>query len=545
MPYQVPATTFVRCQSCQKPLKYTGKKLHITCPVCGSIVTTNVRKSPSIEVDGLALSSNANGKGKTLLVVGMAFCLFLFCCFVWWISSPAVLVDESSVQTPPNSKSELSLRASPSDDLTDLYAERTARYKQQLLEWNRLTDSNAGIDAERANVEFRIQSLEREKPLSPPENRGRLWTSKDNKFTTFGLLVDTNYHFATIRKEDGKTIRVPKTRLIDSDRAYIESNFDDASAYEKRLMTWNANMQSLVDERLSIELRLSAVNKPKPMLPTKSEFVKELESARAKGIEQLQIAKALEERKAFETKVRANEITNSIGMKLVLIQAGSFTMGAPMEEAERQESEVPHQVTINDSYFLGVYEVTQGQYEKVMGNNPSGFKGINNPVEKTNWDDAVSFCKKLSELPEEKVSKREYRLPTEEEWEYACRAGSSTSISFGATAKSLESYAWFAENSERKTHPVGMKMPNAWGLYDMHGNVWERCQDLYADYPSAVATGPVGPERVNRGGSWAYPAVYCRAAGRAGWDATSRTNDCGFRIALNLPSKQPESAVSK
>ena len=112
-------------------------------------------------------------------------------------------------------------------------------------------------------------------------------------------------------------------------------------------------------------------------------------------------------------------ITNSIGMKLVLIHPGSFTMGSPMNEVGRRDNEMQHEVTISKSYYLGLYEVTQGQYENVMGSNPSRFKGSKNPVEMVSWDDAVSFCKKLSELPEEKAAGREYRLPTEAEWEYA------------------------------------------------------------------------------------------------------------------------------
>ncbi len=166
-------------------------------------------------------------------------------------------------------------------------------------------------------------------------------------------------------------------------------------------------------------------------------------------------------------------ITNSIGMKLVLIHAGSFTMGSPVGEVGRKVSESEHEVMISKSYYLGVYEVNQDEYEKVMGNNPSISKGANNPVQPESWFGAVSFCTKLSELPEEKAAGREFRLPTEAEWEYACRATSSAAYCFGDTAELLEEYAWFGE-PRGKTHPVGSKKPNRWGLYDMHGNVWER-----------------------------------------------------------------------
>jgi formylglycine-generating enzyme required for sulfatase activity len=195
------------------------------------------------------------------------------------------------------------------------------------------------------------------------------------------------------------------------------------------------------------------------------------------------------------------EITNSIGMKLVLIPKGTFMMGSPKSDEGRQWDETQHEVTISKDYYLGVYEVTQAQYEKVMGKNPSYFQGakVGNenadlPVENVSWDDTVEFCKKLSDLPEEKKAGRVYRLPTEAEWEYACRAGGVTAFSFGESSESLGDYAWFDENSRRQTHPVGQKKPNAWGLYDLHGNVWEWCSDRYGEYPQGAVSDPPCPE---------------------------------------------------
>ena len=239
---------------------------------------------------------------------------------------------------------------------------------------------------------------------------------------------------------------------------------------------------------------------------------------------------------------KPTESTNSIGMKLILIPAGSFTMGSPVGEVGRMFDETPHRVTLTKSYYLGSYEVTQDQYEKVMGSNPSTFKGAKNPVEMESWDDAISFCKKLSELPDEKAAGREYRLPTEAEWEYACRAGSTTTYSFGDRAESLGEYAWFKENAGNETHPVGEKKPNRWGLYDMHGNVWEWCQDWYTGYPPAASTDPQGPDggegwfdplRVVRGGTGLHDADYCRSARRVGIDPSNRTYILGFRVALS------------
>jgi formylglycine-generating enzyme required for sulfatase activity len=244
------------------------------------------------------------------------------------------------------------------------------------------------------------------------------------------------------------------------------------------------------------------------------------------------------------------KITNSIGMKLVLIPKGTFTMGSPIEEKGRFGHEEQHEVTISQDYYLGVTEVTQAQYEKMMGKNPSYFQGakVGNantalPVENVSWDDAVEFCKKLSDLPEEKKAGRVYRLPTEAEWEYACRSGSKSAYSFGESSKSLGDYAWFDENSNGQTHPVGQKKPNAWGLYDMLGNVWEWCSDWYGEYPKGAVSDPTGPikgsDRVLRGGGWYDGAAYCRPADRVGLVPSLRYS-FGFRLALS-PSGIPQS----
>ena len=242
-------------------------------------------------------------------------------------------------------------------------------------------------------------------------------------------------------------------------------------------------------------------------------------------------------------------ITNSIGMKMVLISAGAFTMGSPIEEVGRLANETPHEVTISKSYYLGAYEVNQEQYEKVMGNNPSEFKGAKNPVEMVTYEDAVHYCKKLSELAEEKAAGREYKLPTEAEWEYACRVGSNTAFHFGDIEESLLEYAWFAKNAGGKTNLVGEKKSNARGLYDMHGNVCEWCQDWYADYPSSATNDPQGPNggtyKVVRGGGWLNGAGRCRSAFRSWRGPSNRDLSLGFRVALIPPTKKPESPSPK
>jgi formylglycine-generating enzyme required for sulfatase activity len=239
------------------------------------------------------------------------------------------------------------------------------------------------------------------------------------------------------------------------------------------------------------------------------------------------------------------EIANSIGIKLVLIPKGTFMMGSPESEQGRdKDEETQHEVTISKDYYLGVYEVTQTQYEKVMGKNPSYFQGavVGNenadlPVENVSWNDAVEFCKKLSDLPEEKKAGRLYRLPTEAEWENACRAGSKTACAFDDEEGLPPEYGWFKRNSSDRTHTVGLLEPNAWGLYDMHGNVWECCSDRYGDYPKGAVSDPTGPKvgslRVYRGGGWIIEAADCRSADRFRIDPSLRNRNYGFRLALS------------
>jgi formylglycine-generating enzyme required for sulfatase activity len=233
-----------------------------------------------------------------------------------------------------------------------------------------------------------------------------------------------------------------------------------------------------------------------------------------------------------KTPVELPESADSIGMEFKLIPAGTFTMG---------EKNKARDVTLTKPFKMGVHEVTQAQYEQVMKNNPSSFKGAENPVEQVSWEDAVEFCRKLSELSAEKAAGNVYRLPTEAQWEYACRAGTTTQFSFGDDESDLGDYAWYRENSASKAHPVGGKQPNAWGLYDMHGNVWEWCQDWYDDYPSGAVTDPTGPAsgsyRVYRGGSWRRTAGSCRSASRGRHFPSSRYYDRGFRVSLSPSGK--------
>ena len=237
----------------------------------------------------------------------------------------------------------------------------------------------------------------------------------------------------------------------------------------------------------------------------------------------------------------AVEITNSIGMKLKLISAGEFRMGSPDSDSDALDDEKPqHLVKITKPFYLGVYEVTQQQYEQVMGVRPwQGMDDVQErrdyPATHVSWNDAVEFCRKLS--GQEGVK---YRLPTEAEWEYVCRAGTSTTYSFGDDESKLGQYAWNSTNAwdigEKYAHRIGRKLPNPWGLYDMHGNVWEWCQDWFSPYDSKkVVSDPTGPAqddfRSLRGGAVLNLPKVVRSASRSNDQPDYRTNTYGFRVA--------------
>jgi len=223
---------------------------------------------------------------------------------------------------------------------------------------------------------------------------------------------------------------------------------------------------------------------------------------------------------------------NSIGMKFTLIPAGEFYMGSE----EYDEEKPVHKVKINNPFYLCTYPVTQREWEAVMDDNPSRFKGDDLPVEWFSWSDVQEFIRKLNEM--EGTDK--YRLPSEAEWEYACRAGTTTRYSFGDDESKLGDYGWYVDNSDNKTHPVGQKEHNPWGLYDMHGNVWEWVQDeWHVSYDGAPTDGSAwevgdGAIRVARGGGWSCNTRGCRSAVRNLNDPRYRGGDLGFRLLQEL-----------
>jgi formylglycine-generating enzyme required for sulfatase activity len=238
-------------------------------------------------------------------------------------------------------------------------------------------------------------------------------------------------------------------------------------------------------------------------------------------------------------------ITNSIGMKFVLIPEGKFVMGSPPDEQGRKNDERQHEVNISKSFYLQVTEVSQRQWKKVMEeDNPSSFTdcGDDCPVEQVSWKDAQKFIRKLNQIE----GTNKYRLPTEAEWEYACRAGTTTPFFTGdciSTDQANYNGNYSGKNCPKgqyreKTVKVGSLQPNAWGLYDMHGNVWEWCQDWYHDYPSSPVVDPKGTDNsqicVMRGGSWNYEAWKIRSASRGGSGPDYRVDDVGFRVARDF-----------
>jgi formylglycine-generating enzyme required for sulfatase activity len=272
------------------------------------------------------------------------------------------------------------------------------------------------------------------------------------------------------------------------------------------------------------------------------------------------------------------EITNSIGMELVLIPPGEFMMGSTPDEItwaqnitkanrgkggffpERPATEGPqHRVKISVPLYVGAYEVTQSEYAQIMGTNPSSFSanGRNSrsvqgedtsrhPVEMVTWEDSVEFCRRLSARPDEKAARRLYRLPTEAEWEYTCRAGTTTRWCCGDDPSMLSDFAWLGVNSDNKTHAVGNKKPNAWSLFDQHGNIWEWCADRHGPkyYAESTFIDPVGPasgrHRVTRGGGYDRHFLVCRSTYRGvaaapPWPKSGPA--FGFRVVAEIVSR--------
>jgi formylglycine-generating enzyme required for sulfatase activity len=226
------------------------------------------------------------------------------------------------------------------------------------------------------------------------------------------------------------------------------------------------------------------------------------------------------------------DLGNGATLEMVKIPGGSFLMGSPETESRRDNSEGPQTQLDMEPFSIGKYEITQAQYTAVMGTNPSQFKGLdNNPVEYVSWYNAMDFCTKLSES-----TGKTFILPTEAQWEYACRAGTTTAYFWGDDPALAGDYAWFGENPDSSTHPVGQKQPNAWGLYDMSGNVWEWTRSIFNEYPYSETDGrnetsDTESMRTKHGGSWNNDVRLSRSAVRIGYYPQVQWFALGFRVA--------------
>jgi len=315
------------------------------------------------------------------------------------------------------------------------------------------------------------------------------------------------------------------------------TDFQDTLVSAGAVAEDNGNKARTIFEqvRSQAELWLARLKEVNQQFP-EQDLIARIVAQKVRQAAQAELAKELATHPEFLA--LAQKVNEATGIKLVLITPGTFLMGSPSGEKDRSSDEGPQtQVTLTKFYWLGATGVTQGQYQAVMGNNPSDFKnvGADAPVENVSWNDAMAFCRKLTErekavgrLPEGYV----YTLPTEAQWEYACRAGTT-----GARYGNLDDIAWYFGNSGNTTHPVGQKQPNAWGLSDMIGNVWQWCSDWYGTYPGGSVSDPIGPasgpDRVRRGGSWSGTAGNCRSAIRAWLAPGYRFNFLGFRLALS------------
>jgi formylglycine-generating enzyme required for sulfatase activity len=363
---------------------------------------------------------------------------------------------------------------------------------------------------------------------------------KENRFEdAYKMYVDGKSEIKSLRDPKKKEVELKLAKKIEITRKTGE-NYVKNSVRTYLDQAEYLNLQDKIkDAKTSLELAKKAMEDSLFTPSICQEWYKE--TAGVLGVS----ATTISQKKEYISNLGTNDKTfiNSVGMEFVKIPAGSFLMGCSQGDTECEEDEKPqHKVTISKSFYMGKFEVTQGQWKKVMGeglfgigeNNPSDNKtcGDDCSVENVSWNDVQEFIQKLNE----KEGSNKYRLPTEAEWEYSARAGSKTKYYWGDTIK--DEYLWYGGNSGNTTHPVGKKKPNAWGLYDMTGNVWEWVGDWYGsdNYKNASGYDPKGSNsgvtRVTRGGSWNFDAWHSRLSNRIYNYPDGRYNSYGFRLLL-------------
>jgi len=325
-------------------------------------------------------------------------------------------------------------------------------------------------------------------------------------------------------------------RVLDESLTILRKNYESPSSLEKIEVDIHRLLESFLEGELSVEnysvavQHLKGINIKTPLLYSGGgQSILKSEVSNVQNIRTNEAPNKQETPKTF--------VSPLTGMEFVLIPIGEFMMGSPSDEEGRYDDEGPvHKVTITNPFYMGKYLVTQKQWIKIMKKNPSKFKGEDRPVEMVSWKDAQEFIKKLNE----KEGTDKYRLSSEAEWEYSCRAGTQTRYSFGDDESKLNEYAWYEISFGSETHPVGQKKPNSLGLYDIHGNVWEWVQDRWhSSYNVAPSDGSAWEDgnsssRLIRGGSWGSNTVSCRSAARLGDDPDSCGSVVGFRLLREL-----------
>jgi formylglycine-generating enzyme required for sulfatase activity len=374
---------------------------------------------------------------------------------------------------------------------------------------------------------------------APEQLRGR---SADSRSDVFSLAATMHFalEYADRDRREPESFSATKAPVELRDAMVRSMVFNPAERFthagELALVMKKPIQEILEEQRRTVE---------KAEAERQAAIFEEQRRAKEKAKAERQAAIFEEQRRvaAFEKglpKTRTFDLGNGVNLEMLLIPAGTFMMGSPESEAERSDNETQHKVKISKPFYMGKYLVTQTQWQQVMGTNPSKFKsnGIA-PVENLSWDDTQAFCLKLKE-----ITLSPFGIPTEAQWEYACRAGTTTPFHFGSQLNGSQAncdgtvpYGTEAKGPYlEKTTQVGKYQANAWGLYDMHGNVMEWCSDWYGAYPAGSLTDPGGPAegsiRVARGGSWFGGAMDCRSALRFGI-APSFRGRIGFRVALS------------
>ena len=332
--------------------------------------------------------------------------------------------------------------------------------------------------------------------------------------------------------EDSKIAKIQQT--------YQKTYEDTQQQVDARLVAVDRDYANQLEKLIKELTQAGSIDDAVKVRKIKDQFIEDYKAAKAA---KTQIpAKPIAERTPRAGEERDFEIARGVKVRMCWIPPGEFLMGSPEGELGRDGEETQHRVTLTKGFWMGKYEVTQEQWQAVMDNNPSKFNGKNLPVEQVSWNMIAGAGGFLEKANHHATSGERFHLPTEAQWEYACRAGTKTSLNNGkdittdkGDCRNLNEVAWYSTNSGGKTHPLGRKKANTWGLCDMHGNVWEWCKDWKGAYPMGVVTDPQGADsssnRVVRGGSEGNGALHCRAACRFNYDPSSSGVSFGFRLA--------------